>query len=205
MTIGNLAALSQRDIGRMLAYSSIAQAGYILIALPALTQDAVSGAIAHTMVHAFMKGGAFIVVAGVGAAGLGYKISSFKGLAKRSPLLALSMTICLLSLVGLPPLAGFISKFLLFYGVLQAGVGGETWIIALVVAGVLNSALSLYYYLKVIRFMYLYDPEDGIDVEFPSSIRYTSLLVILFLVIILPLFYQDLYSLCEDASRDLFS
>ena len=164
MTIGNLAALSQKDIGRMLAYSSIAQAGYILIAFPALTHEAISGAIAHTMVHAFMKGGAFIIVAGVGAAGLGYNLSSFKGLAQRSQLLALSMTVCLLSLVGLPPLAGFISKFLLFYGVLQVGVGGETWIIALVVAGVLNSALSLYYYLKVIRFMYLYDPEDLDDV-----------------------------------------
>jgi len=204
MTIGNLAALSQKDIGRMLAYSSIAQAGYILIAFPALTQDAVSGAIAHTLVHAFMKGGAFIVVAGVGAAGLGYNISSFKGLAKRSQLLALAMTICLLSLVGLPPLAGFISKFLLFYGVLQAGVGGETWIIALVVAGVLNSALSLYYYLKVIRFMYLYEPEGVSQADFSTSIRYTSFVVILFLVIILPLFYQDLYSLCEDASRELF-
>ena len=185
--------------------SYIAQAGYILIAFPALTQDAVSGAIAHTMVHAFMKGGAFIVVAGVGAAGLGYDVSSFKGLAKRSQLLALAMAVCLLSLVGLPPLAGFISKFLLFYGVLQAGVDGETWIIALVVAGVLNSALSLYYYLKVIRFMYLYDPEESDDVEFSTSIRYTSLLVILFLVLILPLFYQDLYSLCEDASRELFA
>ena len=205
MTIGNLAALSQKDIGRMLAYSSIAQAGYILIAFPALTLDAVSGAIAHTMVHAFMKGGAFIIVAGVGAAGLGYDISSFKGLAKRSQLLALSMTVCLLSLVGLPPLAGFISKFLLFYGVLQAGVSGDTWIIALVVAGVLNSALSLYYYLKVIRYMYLYEPEGKEDVIFATPIRYTSFLVILFLVIILPLFYQDLYSLCEDASRELFA
>ena len=205
MTIGNLAALSQKDIGRMLAYSSIAQAGYILIAFPALTQDATAGAIAHTMVHAFMKGGAFIVVAGVGAAGLGYKVSSFKGLAKRSQLLALAMTVCLLSLVGLPPLAGFISKFLLFYGVLQAGVAGETWIIALVIAGVLNSALSLYYYLTVIRFMYLFDPEDSTDVEFSTSIRYTSFLVILFIVIFLPLFYQDLYSLCEDASSTLFT
>ena len=205
MTIGNLAALSQKDIGRMLAYSSIAQAGYILIAFPALTQDATAGAIAHTMVHAFMKGGAFIVVAGVGAAGLGYNVSSFKGLAKRSQLLALAMTVCLLSLVGLPPLAGFISKFLLFYGVLQAGVAGETWIIALVIAGVLNSALSLYYYLTVIRFMYLFDPEDSTDVEFSTSIRYTSFLVILFIVIFLPLFYQDLYSLCEDASSTLLT
>ena len=82
--------------------------------------------------------------------------------------------------------------------------GGETWIIALVVAGVLNSALSLYYYLKVIRFMYLYEPEGVSQAEFSTSIRYTSFVVILFLVIILPLFYQDLYSLCEDASSELF-
>jgi len=205
MTIGNLAALSQKDIGRMLAYSSIAQAGYILIAFPALTNDAVSGAIAHTLVHAFMKGGAFIVVAGVGAAGLGYKVTSFKGLAQRSQLLALSMTVCLLSLVGLPPLAGFISKFLLFYGVLQAGISGDTWIIALVVGGVLNSALSLYYYLKVIRYMYLYDPEDVNEVHFANSIRYVSFFTILFLVFIIPLFYQDFYSLCEQASAALFA
>ena len=204
MTIGNLAALSQKDIGRMLAYSSIAQAGYILIAFPALTHEAISGAIAHTMVHAFMKGGAFVIVAGVGAAGLGYNITSFKGLAQRSQLLALSMTVCLLSLVGLPPLAGFISKFLLFYGVLQVGVAGETWIIVLVVAGVLNSALSLYYYLKVIRYMYLYDPEESDEIVFSNSIRYVSLLVIISLVVVLPLFYQDLYSLCEDAATALF-
>ena len=205
MTIGNLAALSQKDIGRMLAYSSIAQAGYILIAFSALTNDAVSGAIAHTLVHAFMKGGAFIVVAGVGAAGLGYNVTSFKGLAQRSQLLALSMTVCLLSLVGLPPLAGFISKFLLFYGALEAGIDGDTWIIALVVGGVLNSALSLYYYLKVIRYMYLYDPEDDDEVHFANSIRYVSFFTILFLVVILPLFYQDWYSLCEKASAALFA
>jgi NADH-quinone oxidoreductase subunit N len=108
-------------------------------------------------------------------------------------------------LVGLPPLAGFISKFLLFYGVLQAGISGDTWIIALVVGGVLNSALSLYYYLKVIRYMYLYDPEDVNEVQFSNSIRYVSFFTILFLVFIIPLFYQDFYSLCEQASAALFA
>ena len=111
MTVGNLAAISQNDIGRMLAYSSIAQAGYIMIAIPAITEEAMSGAIAHTLVHAFMKGGAFVVVGCVGAVGLGYSLDSYKGLAKRSQLLALAMTVCLLSLVGIPPFAGFISKF----------------------------------------------------------------------------------------------
>ena len=119
--------------------------------------------------------------------------------------MALSMTVCLLSLVGIPPFAGFISKFLLFYGTLQAGLNGDSWIIALVVAGVLNSALSLYYYLKVIRFMYLYDCEDSRTVEFSNSIRYISFLTIIFLVVIMPLFWQSLYGLCEQAALALMS
>ena len=205
MTLGNLAAITQDDIGRMLAYSSIAQAGYILIAVPALTDDAISGAIAHTLVHAFMKGGAFIIVAGVGAAGLGYSMESYKGLAQRSQLLALSMTVCLLSLVGIPPFAGFISKFLLFYGTLQAGLSGDTWIIALVVAGVLNSALSLYYYFKVIRFMYLYDASASDGIEFSNTVRYVSFLTLLSLAIIIPLFWQSLFEICERATVALMT
>ena len=205
MTLGNLAAITQDDIGRMLAYSSIAQAGYIMIAVPALTNDAISGAIAHTMVHAFMKGGAFIIVAGVGAAGLGYSMESYKGLAQRSQLLALSMTVCLLSLVGIPPFAGFISKFLLFYGTLQAGLSGDTWIIALVVAGVLNSALSLYYYFKVIRLMYLYDASDSNSVEFSNTVRYISFLTLLSLAVIIPIFWQSLFEICENATVALMT
>ena len=206
MTVGNLAAISQSDISRMLAYSSIAQAGYILIAFPALTGDAISGAIAHTLVHAFMKGGAFVIVAGVGLVGIGYNIESYKGLSQRSQLLALSMTVCLLSLVGIPPFAGFISKFLLFYGTLQAGIQGETWIIGLVFAGVLNSALSLYYYLKIIRYMYLYDPiEKDKKFEISNSVRYLSFLIMLCLAILFPLFWESLYVLCEDATVALMS
>jgi len=205
MTLGNLAAITQDDIGRMLAYSSIAQAGYIMIAVPALTNDAISGAIAHTMVHAFMKGGAFIIVAGVGAAGLGYSMESYKGLAQRSQLLALSMTVCLLSLVGIPPFAGFISKFLLFYGTLQAGLSGDTWIIALVVAGVLNSAISLYYYFKVIRLMYLYDASDSNSVEFSNTVRYISFLTLLSLAVIIPIFWQSLFEICENATVALMT
>ena len=190
MTLGNLIAISQEDIGRMLAYSSIAQAGYVLVAFTALSSDAISGGIAHILVHAFMKGGAFVVVAAVGAAGLGYSIDSYKGLAKRSQLLALSMTICLWSLVGIPPFAGFISKFLLFYGVLQVGISdGSTWVIGLVVAGVLNSALSLYYYLRVMRYMYLYDPSEE-EVKFSDSMRYVALFSALSLLFIIPLFLE---------------
>ncbi len=205
MTLGNLIAISQEDIGRMLAYSSIAQAGYVLVAFTALSNDAISGGIAHILVHAFMKGGAFVVVAAVGAAGLGYSIDSYKGLAKRSQLLALSMTICLLSLVGIPPFAGFISKFLLFYGVLQVGISdGSMWVIGLVVAGVLNSALSLYYYLRVMRYMYLYDPSEE-EVKFSDSMRYVALFSALSLFVIIPLFWESLYDLCKDAAMALLS
>jgi NADH-quinone oxidoreductase subunit N len=203
MTLGNLAAISQEDIGRMLAYSSIAQAGYIMIAIPALTEGAMSGAIAHTLIHAFMKGGAFVVVAGLGAVGLGYSLESYKGLAKRSQLLALSMTVCLLSLVGIPPFAGFISKFWLFYNTLQAGLSGETWIIALVIAGVLNSALSLYYYLKIIRFMYLHEPVEDTEVVFPNSIRYISLITVLLLGVIFPIYWESLFEICKEAAAAL--
>ena len=203
MTVGNLAAISQNDIGRMLAYSSIAQAGYIMIAIPALTSEAMSGAIAHTLVHAFMKGGAFVVVGCVGAVGLGYSLDSYKGLAKRSQLLALAMTVCLLSLVGIPPFAGFISKFFLFYGTLKAGMAGNSWLIILVIGGVLNSALSLYYFLKIMRYMYLYDPEGSEDIEFPNTVRYISLGVILLLAVFFPLYWESLFELCKEASAAL--
>ena len=203
MTLGNLAAISQNDVGRMLAYSSIAQAGYIMIAIPALTNEAMSGAIAHTLVHAFMKGGAFVVVGCVGAAGLGYSLDSYKGLAKRSQLLALTMTVCLLSLVGIPPFAGFISKFFLFYGTLKAGMAGNSWLLVLVIAGVLNSALSLYYYLKIMRHMYLYDPEDSEEIVFPNNVRYISLSVLLLLAVFFPIYWESLFGLCEDAARAL--
>ena len=203
MTTGNLAAISQNDVGRMLAYSSIAQAGYIMIAIPALSSEAMSGAIAHTLVHAFMKGGAFVVVGCVGAAGLGYNLASYKGLAQRSQLLALSMTVCLLSLVGIPPFAGFISKFFLFYGTLKVGLAGESWLIILVLVGVLNSALSLYYYLKIMRYMYLYEPESSEEIVFPNVVRYISFGILLLLAIIFPLYWESLFELCKEASAAL--
>ena len=205
MTTGNLAAISQNDVGRMLAYSSIAQAGYIMIAIPALSSEAMSGAIAHTLVHAFMKGGAFVVVGCVGAVGLGYNLDSYKGLAHRSQLLALSMTVCLLSLVGIPPFAGFISKFFLFYGTLKVGLAGENWLIILVLVGVLNSALSLYYYLKIMRYMYLYDPESSEDIAFPNTVRYISFGILLLLAVIFPLYWESLFELCREASAALIA
>ncbi|MBN1678390.1 MAG: NADH-quinone oxidoreductase subunit N [Candidatus Thermoplasmatota archaeon] len=156
MTVGNLIAVSQTSIKRMLAYSSIAQAGYLLIALPVATQYAVAGGLFHVLTHAFMKSGAFMVVAAMGAVAIGEKLDDFKGLNRRSPFLAIAMTLFLLSLAGIPPLAGFASKFVLFSSaVYWSFEPGEGWLIWLAIAGVLNSALSLYYYARVIKYMYM--------------------------------------------------
>ncbi len=178
-TVGNLFAIPQRNIKRMLAYSSIAQVGYILIAIPvgALaiyantpgpTGDAAKvaaaagllGGMYHVLTHAIMKSGAFLVVAATATAGVGEEIGDYKGLGKRMPFMAAAMAIFLLSLAGIPPFGGFVSKFLLFSSAVSA-MPFNPWFLALAVSGVLNSALSLYYYARVIWYMWILDAPAG--------------------------------------------
>jgi len=203
MTVGNLIAVSQTNIKRMLAYSSIAQAGYILIALPIGTQYAVAGAMFHILTHAFMKSGAFMVVAAMGVAAIGEKLDDFKGLYKRSPFLAFSMAVFLLSLAGIPPLAGFASKFVLFSSAVYGSIDvGPTWLIWLAVAGVLNSALSLYYYARVIKNMYMEKgPEDRIRVP---PLLFVSVLVALVMVVVLGIYPTEVINLFEEAAQFAF-
>lgn len=200
MTVGNLVAVSQTNIKRMLAYSSVAQAGYILIALPVGTQYAVAGGIFHILTHAFMKSGAFMVVAALGAVAIGERLDDFKGLSRRSPFLAFSMTIFLLSLAGIPPLAGFASKFVLFSSAVYPAVGsgaGPDWLVWLAVAGVLNSALSLYYYARVIKYMYMEKgPTDRIR---PTPMISFAIIIALAVVIALGVYPNAVISLCEQA------
>ncbi len=170
MTLGNVAALPQKSIKRMLAYSSIAHAGYILIAVIVgshpntdIAASAMTGGLYHLFVYVFMKGGAFIIVAITGTLLIGERLDDYSGLAKRMPLIAFGMMIMLLSLAGVPPLGGFVSKFVLFLSTIQAtGVAGTEWMVTLGVAGVLNSALSLYYYARVIKHMYFLEGPGGI-------------------------------------------
>jgi len=157
MTVGNVTALSQTSMKRMLAYSSIAQSGYILMALAVGTKTALAGGMLHVLTHAFMKGGAFVVVAAVAYLLSSEKLEDYKGLARRAPFLAFCMAVFLLSLAGIPPLAGFWSKFVLFSGAVEAG----GWMVWLALAGVLNSALSLYYYAGVIKYMYVEEPPEN--------------------------------------------
>ena len=106
MTIGNVVALQQTNIKRMLAYSSIVQAGYMIIAIAVASQFAVESSIFHIITHAFMKGGAFMVVAALSYVALGESIADYKGLGRRAPLVALSMGIFLFALAGIPPRQG---------------------------------------------------------------------------------------------------
>jgi proton-translocating NADH-quinone oxidoreductase chain N len=202
MTVGNLIAVSQTNIKRMLAYSSVAQAGYILMVLPIGTQYALAGGLFHVLTHAFMKSGAFMVVSAMGARGVGESLNDFKGLRARSPFLALAMTLFLLSLAGIPPLAGFASKFVLFSSAVYASLDpGPSWLIWLAVAGVLNSALSLYYYARVIRNMYMEKgPEGRISVPRLTGI---AILFAVVMTIILGVYFDAVVGLCQEAAGTL--
>ncbi|HWQ48224.1 MAG TPA: F(420)H(2) dehydrogenase subunit N [Methanosarcina sp.] len=173
MTFGNVIAVSQTSVKRMLAYSSLAQAGYIAMAFVVMTPMALTGGIFYTLAHAFMKGGAFIAAAAVvwmittqrtGDLEVPDHLDSFRGLGKRMPLAALCMTIFVFALAGIPPTAGFMAKFVLFSSAIQAGM---TW---LAVIAVLNSALSLFYYARLVRYMYFLPPEGKkIGLPFPYA------------------------------------
>ena len=159
MTVGNVLALMQKEMKRMLAYSSISQAGYMLIGVAIGTSAAVTGATFQVFAHVFMKTGAFLVVGAVAALGVGPLIQDWKGVGVRRPYLGLAFALMLLSLAGIPLTVGFVSKFVLFSAAVQAQ-GLYVW---LAVAGVLNSALSVYYYARVLKVMYIDRPEPMLE------------------------------------------
>ncbi|MCX9013260.1 MAG: NADH-quinone oxidoreductase subunit N [Candidatus Methanoperedens sp.] len=176
MTYGNIVAISQTSIKRMLAYSSIAQAGYIALAFVVTTQLSIAGGILLALGHALMKGGAFIAVALVGhmvlldnknAKNIDH-IENFAGLGKRAPITAFSILVFFLALAGIPPSAGFIGKFVLFYSItIEAVSQASGWLLLVVIIAILNSALSIYYYARVIRYMYVL-PANGVKIHEPA-------------------------------------
>jgi NADH-quinone oxidoreductase subunit N len=159
MTVGNLSALVQTNIKRMLAYSAIAHAGYVLVGMAASPSVAAGGAILYYLLgYAFTNLGAFAVVIAVERRNRsGDLISDYRGLASSNPVLAAAMTFFMLSLTGVPPLAGFVGKFYVLSAATNAGL------IWLVVIAVINSAISAYYYIGVIVAMYA--QEGGAPVE----------------------------------------
>jgi NADH-quinone oxidoreductase subunit N len=160
MTLGNLGALVQDNVKRLLAYSSIAHAGYLLVAFAALPNNGIPAAMFYTASYAAMNVGAFAVIGHIGGEGERYvTLEDYEGLGRRSPLLAATLTIFLLSLIGIPITGGFFAKFYVFSAALQANLVG------LVIIGVLNSAVASYYYLRLIVVMYMREARE--DVPLP--------------------------------------
>ena len=182
MTIGNIAAIMQKNLARMLAYSSIAHAGYILIGLAVAPYSSLGlpGSLYQILNHAVMKGAAFIAVAGIVTTLAVTNIDKLKGLGRRMPITSLGLVISLFALAGVPPLAGFWSKIMLFGGALDAG-STIWWAPWLAIAGVLNSALSLAYYGWITRKMY-FEGETEKRVSEPKSVIAIMIFSIIFLV-----------------------
>ncbi len=149
MTLGNLLAIWQENVKRMLAYSSIAHAGYLLMGVMVMTTAGIEGVMFYFITYLLMNFGAFYVVQLVANELKSEKLSDYAGLAYRNPVIAVAMTIFMVSLAGVPPLAGFIGKWYLFNSVIEANE------IIIAVIGVLNSVISLYYYMKVVMYMFL--------------------------------------------------
>ena len=149
MTLGNIVAIQQRNIKRMMGYSSISHAGFLMIGLAVVPQIGSSGVLFYLLAYTFTNLGAFAAIIAISNRTGSDQIQDYAGMGQRSPLVALGLTLCFLSLTGLPPTAGFVAKIYLFNAAVQQGL---LW---LVVAGVLNSVISAYYYLGVVKAMYI--------------------------------------------------
>jgi NADH-quinone oxidoreductase subunit N len=178
MTIGNLVALQQRQIVRLLAYSSIAQAGYMLLpfalvsADKGINADAFAAAVTYILIYALMTLGSFAVVIAMSRESSSLQIDDFAGLGRRAPVIAVAMTTFMVSLAGIPPTGGFWAKFLIFKAAIERGGIGPTLAIIMLV----NSVVSLYYYLLVPREMLFKDPAE--DRPLGSPVLVTAVTVL---------------------------
>lgn len=163
MTIGNLAALPQQNVKRLLAYSSISHGGYLLMGGVLLTPEGLGAILFYLVVYFFMNLGAFYVVVLIANESGSEMIESYRGLSSRAPLVAFAMLIFLVSLTGIPPVAGFFGKWLLFTAVISKGM---YW---LALIGLLNSVVSLYYYARIIKAMYFESSEEEESFSFSNS------------------------------------
>jgi NADH-quinone oxidoreductase subunit N len=191
--IGNLGAIPQTNVKRMLAYSSIAHAGYILIGVVAANQTGLSAILFYTVAYALMNIGAFAIVAIVGGSGdRRVDLEDFKGLGFRQPLLSFPLTICLVSLAGIPTTAGFIGKFFLFSAAIQRQH------FTLVIIAVLGSLVSVYYYLRVVVYMFMKegDADNPVVVDRPSAV---TILACSALILFFGLFPTGLLQLANSA------
>ncbi|MCL5125505.1 MAG: NADH-quinone oxidoreductase subunit N [Deltaproteobacteria bacterium] len=199
MILGNMAAIVQNNIKRMLAYSSIAHAGYILVGMVAGTASGAAGVLYYLLAYIFTNLGAFAVVTMVGRKGeANVYLDDYRGLGKSHPTLALAMSIFLFSLAGIPPTAGFIGKFTIFSAAISAGY---VW---LVIIGVLTSAASVFYYFRVIMKMYMEAPEvEPERLSFSPSMAF-ALSITVMAVLYIGIFPTTYLNLATESVKSLF-
>ena len=197
MTVGNFAALTQSNLKRMLAYSSIAHAGYVLMGVVAGTPRGVTAMLIYLFVYAFMQLGAFAIIVLLRRRDVvGDELKDFSGLHGRNPFAAFAMLVFMLSLGGIPPTAGFMGKFWLFGAAIDAGY---YW---LAVIGVLNSAVSLYYYVRVVVFMYVKTEQVGSEPTMGPALGF-ALAVAVVATIALGIYPRMLFVAAEASARTL--
>jgi NADH-quinone oxidoreductase subunit N len=198
MTVGNLTAIHQKNVKRLLAFSSIAHAGYMLMAFVLLTAAGIKAILFYLVTYLFMNLGAFYVVMLVGNHHGNEDVETFRGLGARSPYIAVALSICLFSLTGLPPFSGFIGKVYVFSEVLNRGL---YW---LAVVGALNGAISLYYYCRIVKAMFLDKCEETAPVPVGAV---PAFLVAIFAVptLLLGIYWEPVARIATAASNALIS
>ena len=197
MVIGNAAAIAQRDLKRMLAYSGIAHVGYMLIALLSLRDDSVAAIAVYTITYALMNIGAFGVVSTLAKnQNDPQTLDDIAGLGFRSPFSGLALTVCMFSLSGLPPTAGFIAKFYIFKTAVDSGH------LAIAIVGILTSIVSVYYYLRVVYYLYMKEPAEGYAIVPAGGIFATGALAITMIgIFVIGLFPTPLFAMAGAAAR----
>lgn len=201
MTIGNLVALAQKNIKRLLAYSSIAHAGYALVGVVAGTQFGIKAVVYYLIAYVITNLAAFGVVAAFGRVTGSDEIRAYDGMSRRSPYLAIAMLAAFLSLAGMPPFGGFIAKVLVFAAAVQEG---WYW---LVIVGVINSVVGVYYYLTVMKYVYLYRMEGENEEAHPIPVSrpYAIAIVVLTIGILLTgTVFAPWFGLSTEAALSLF-
>ena len=188
MTFGNLAALVQTDLKRLLAYSSIARAGYVLLGVLSLNSAGFSAAVYHISAYLLMNLACFLVVCAVSREGENVAISDLSGLYRRSPLLAFTLAVGAFALAGIPPTAGFTGKLFLFVAALNQGH------LALVIIAAVNTAISIYYYLNIVRSAYGQDPNGlpAVTLSFSNRLLNYGLILAIILLGALPAWFIEL-------------
>lgn len=201
MIYGNVVAIRQSNIKRMLAYSSIAQAGYIMIGMLAMNDSGLSSVAFYIFAYMFANMGAFACVAIFEDLSGSCQIHSYRGLAKTSPALALMLTIFLLSLAGIPPLAGFLAKYYVFFSAIQQAANGQGWLYWVVGIGLVTTVFALYYYANIIKQMYFSKEDSPYRISF-SAPALTVLMLSLIGVVLFGLYPSPVMEFATLISRD---